>query len=539
MSSSIATPVDITYQTWDDVKNKWLPNVVGKSDYADIYAGIFGHDVCAVYANLAEGSCVYRVHTKGGKWLSQVTNRQDYAGIFNKPIDAFMIKSTDPNIKIYYRVHLRGGNWLSWVSGYDTNNSSTGYAGSIGKPIDGIQMYAEKTKTAEYEHTFTTGNSNIVGKILISDTREATSYSVKCELYFRRTNTNTGTATNGNLTYTTKIGGTTINDKVKKYFKVENSKEWCYFGSWSKSFNLGALESTTYKVGFSSSDSSGKSITAFKNNTESVAITVPRYAQPNEAPTIKVDNLGTNRCKITSTLNKKGDGNTISKCRVYYTIDGTDPSPTNHKGYKEVNLNAKKTDSFEVSVTSKTQIRAVGYTIGTYNSTKYGEKSSIKAATIPYYASPTMGSVGISYHNKSIPTTKATYKASWSATKANNESPIEGYKYTIKIGSTTIVTSTTTSTSLNISDILSTKKIKLKVGDKITVTVKAFAKNGANTELDSSAKSSTITVVASGTMFIKVSGKWVEGQVFVKTNGKWKESLDVYLRKSSDWKQSI
>ena len=133
--------IDITYQTWDDVKNKWLPNVVGDSDYA----GIFGNDVCAVYANLAEGDCVYKVHTQEGNWLPEVKNREDYAGIFNKPIDGFMIKANDPNVQIYYQVHIRGGNWLPYVVGYNTSDSNNGYAGIIGKPIDGIRMYAKKT----------------------------------------------------------------------------------------------------------------------------------------------------------------------------------------------------------------------------------------------------------------------------------------------------------------------------------------------------------------------------------------------------------
>lgn len=136
--------IDITYQTWDDVKNKWLSNVTNDSDYA----GVLGDDVCAVYANLASGDCVYKVHTLDNKkWLPEVKNREDYAGIFNQPIDAFMIKSTDPSIKIYYQVHTRDGKWLPYVAGYDTTDSTNGYAGIIGKPIDGIRMYAEKTTT--------------------------------------------------------------------------------------------------------------------------------------------------------------------------------------------------------------------------------------------------------------------------------------------------------------------------------------------------------------------------------------------------------
>lgn len=125
---------NITYQTWDDVKNKWLPNVINDSDYA----GIFGHDVCCVYANLDRGNVYYKVHYKGGKWLPEVKNRNDYAGIYNKSIDGFMIKGDKP---LRYRVHLRKQNrWLPWVTGYNQNDKNNGYAGILGQEIDAIQI---------------------------------------------------------------------------------------------------------------------------------------------------------------------------------------------------------------------------------------------------------------------------------------------------------------------------------------------------------------------------------------------------------------
>ena len=127
---------DVIYQIWDDVKNKWLPNVTNDSDYA----GIFGHDVCAVFANLTKGNIFYKVHYKGGKWLPEVKNREDYAGLFNKPIDGLMMK-TDTGTQIYYRVHLRRTNkWLPWVTGYNESDNNNGYAGIIGQEIDGIQI---------------------------------------------------------------------------------------------------------------------------------------------------------------------------------------------------------------------------------------------------------------------------------------------------------------------------------------------------------------------------------------------------------------
>lgn len=133
----IETPTNdlkITYQSWDDVYNRWLPNVVNNEDYA----GIYGHDVCCVYANANKGNIYQRVHYKGGKWLPEVKNRSDYAGLYNKPIDGWMIKAEYP---IKYRVHLRRKKkWLPWVTGYSTKDSNNGYAGIIGQEIDAIQV---------------------------------------------------------------------------------------------------------------------------------------------------------------------------------------------------------------------------------------------------------------------------------------------------------------------------------------------------------------------------------------------------------------
>ena len=136
MGEKTETKPDVIYQVWDDVKNQWLPSVKNDSDYA----GIFGHDVCAVFANLSRGNIFYKVHYKGGNWLPEVKNRTDYAGLFNKPIDGLMMK-TDTGAKLYYRVHLRRFNkWLPWVTGYSESDNNNGYAGIIGQEIDGIQI---------------------------------------------------------------------------------------------------------------------------------------------------------------------------------------------------------------------------------------------------------------------------------------------------------------------------------------------------------------------------------------------------------------
>jgi hypothetical protein len=83
----------------------------------------------------------------GGKWLPAVKNLSDYAGKEKDPITDVAIKVSKGNIR--YRVHVRGGKWLSYVTGYNTNDHANGYAGN-GKAIDAIQIIYDGTKKAYY-----------------------------------------------------------------------------------------------------------------------------------------------------------------------------------------------------------------------------------------------------------------------------------------------------------------------------------------------------------------------------------------------------
>lgn len=131
--------ISVFYKTWDDVQNTWLPFVTDLTDYA----GIYGHDVCCVYAELSKGNVYYKVHTKGGRWLPEVKNTDDYAGIYNRPIDAIMFR-TDTGRTIHYAVHIRRlKRWLPFVTGYNQKESINGYAGIIGQEIDGLKIYVD------------------------------------------------------------------------------------------------------------------------------------------------------------------------------------------------------------------------------------------------------------------------------------------------------------------------------------------------------------------------------------------------------------
>lgn len=116
----------VLYQSYDNKKRCWLPNVVvGSGDYA----GNFGNAMGGVYADKYR----IRVHDKvKGYWLPWVQNRNDYAGNLGNDIDGVQIENAT------YRVHIKNGAWLPWVSKVD--DTANGYAGIYGKAIDGIEI---------------------------------------------------------------------------------------------------------------------------------------------------------------------------------------------------------------------------------------------------------------------------------------------------------------------------------------------------------------------------------------------------------------
>lgn len=133
---------------------KWLGVIKDGSDYA----GIIGKSLVALAAKVTKGSIKYSVHIKGHGWLGNVTgfNTNDYnngyAGNGNpaakgNAIDAVKMYYTTPSdvvnkygyYKVAYRVHLLGGGWLDWQYDTETTGGQDGYAGIIGKTIDGIE----------------------------------------------------------------------------------------------------------------------------------------------------------------------------------------------------------------------------------------------------------------------------------------------------------------------------------------------------------------------------------------------------------------
>ena len=111
------------------LNTKWYPNVKFTENN---YAGVFGISIDGIYID----NLKYRVKVDG-RWLPEVTGRNDYAGIIGRPITDVAI-----NGNIRYRVHIKNNNtWLPWVDGndYNINNKEKGYAGN-GTIIDAIEI---------------------------------------------------------------------------------------------------------------------------------------------------------------------------------------------------------------------------------------------------------------------------------------------------------------------------------------------------------------------------------------------------------------
>lgn len=96
------------------------------------------------------------------KWLSEITNWKDgdemgYSGIENEPIRGLAIKVSKGRIR--YRVHVKGGGWLSWIEKYETANWNDGCAGIKTKDIDAIQMELVDLKDYKVRYRVSTCNS--------------------------------------------------------------------------------------------------------------------------------------------------------------------------------------------------------------------------------------------------------------------------------------------------------------------------------------------------------------------------------------------
>lgn len=136
----------ITYQSYDNKKGYWLPEV--NSHDTSEYAGNLGNNMGGLRAKPTYGEIKIQVHiigTPSNEWLDWVSsknykkndksNGNSYAGIYGKNIDKVRVISTKGYVD-YRAYDNKKGYWLPWVRSTNQNE----YAGNEGNPIGGIQM---------------------------------------------------------------------------------------------------------------------------------------------------------------------------------------------------------------------------------------------------------------------------------------------------------------------------------------------------------------------------------------------------------------
>lgn len=136
-TSVTSTAPDIYYQVY--AGGRWLPEVKNLEDYA----GLENQTIQGIYMRTTKGHIKYRVKTVDSQnYLPWVYDRNDYAGILGKNIA--WVQATLEGVSGYqtsYRVSTTAStNYLPWVTNYNTTNDD-GYAGGkSNQPIDKLQI---------------------------------------------------------------------------------------------------------------------------------------------------------------------------------------------------------------------------------------------------------------------------------------------------------------------------------------------------------------------------------------------------------------
>ena len=74
------------------------------------------------------------------RWLPEVKNLTDYAGLNEKEtIVGIMAKASQGQMRV--QAHVKGKGWYSVVTGYDENDRKNGFAGDLVNEIDTVMMY--------------------------------------------------------------------------------------------------------------------------------------------------------------------------------------------------------------------------------------------------------------------------------------------------------------------------------------------------------------------------------------------------------------
>ena len=128
------TTADLDCDIWQNSSSGRITGVNGNCDTNIIYND-------KVYSDNKDSTKIpdifYRVRCDG-KWLPEVKNMDDYAGIRGKVITDVAIRVSEGNL--WYQAHTKNSGWLSQITDYDINDYYKGYAGN-GEEIDALRVY--------------------------------------------------------------------------------------------------------------------------------------------------------------------------------------------------------------------------------------------------------------------------------------------------------------------------------------------------------------------------------------------------------------
>lgn len=306
-------------------------------------------------------------------------------------------------------------------------------------------------------------------------------------------------------------------------------------------------------------DGGGRKLFKSTHTTKAISIAAGKSVATNgKSPTIYLTDNKDNTVTISGKLGASGTNNELTGAKLYYTVDGTDPSSSSSRKSLTIAATAESNYNKTISITAACTVKA--YVLCEY---KYNNTHASSTINVVYYAAPkNPGKPALtsnSFRNGRL-TIKQNWTYSWTAAPAaNTNSPVKGYRIRLykngKLvtgltnGSNNIISKGTganeyldrESTSCTIT--FNPVDFGFKAGDTVQLGIFAYTRNGKNTQLWSGdgktqVLSDVATVQNAGVVNVKVGNAWKEGQVYVKVSGAWKEAETVNVKVNGSWKES-
>lgn len=388
--------------------------------------------------------------------------------------------------------------------------------------------------------------SAVRSRLEYSVSRNATGYTIKYSLIFKRYNSYSGPATSGTAIGYVYLNGSEIASKTNTNFTVPNNTQLeAVLVSGSKTVSLGALDSGSFTIGYKCNRGNKESSEYFIVSTKtSDKISVAAYATSVGNGSVSIVDNGDNTIKISGKTGTNGTNNDVSSGSIYWKF--------NNSGWKSeiVTYSANSNFTKSVSIPSgATSVQVDLYTEGKLNMTK-----ATSTINVVYYGNPGAPGIPILYFRRRGPVPKEEIYFSWSAASAGTNVPIKGYQLRIYKNGRLLLGIDPNNASASWWDTGSTSTrydfvgtdFAFEKGDTVKLGIYSYGVNGkgslvlnGNGAPEAQVNSAEYTFINAGIMRIKASGTWKEGQVYIKVNGVWKEADSVYIKKNGIWKESL